>query len=487
MDPILLLIPVMLPVAGGLGLLMRPVKDVGKRKATIMALTVLTSVVSFALLFLVKRESRTLYSFTEGFSIALKADGFSILFAGMLAVLWPLVILYAFSYMEHEHHQRQFFACFVMTYGITLGIAFAANMLTMYVFFEMLTIITVPLVIHKEEEDSLFAGRRYLRYCMSGAALGLAAVVTVTLAGGGEFVYGGGVNSRFDPELMRVMFLAGFFGFGVKAAVFPVHAWLPTAFVAPTPVTALLHAVAVVNTGMFCLGRLVWYAFGTEILLGSWAQQICVATAGVSLLYGAAMALKQRHLKRRLAYSTMSNLSYMLFGVALMTPAGFTGAMAHMLFHSVMKMTLFLCAGAVMHMTKREYIYEMEGIGRKMPVTFACFTISALSLSGIPPLCGFVSKWQLLQAGIQAGTRAAWFGTGALLTAAFLCAIYTLTICIRAFFPRKIADPGKMEDIREADWRMLVPVGFFTVLNLVFGIWQAPVLNALNGIATGLY
>lgn len=485
MDPILLLIPVLLPAAGGLVLLRRPVKDAGKHKAAIMALTLLTSLVSVALLFLVKREGRVLLSFTEGFSFALKADGFGILFAGMLTVLWPLVTLYAFSYMEGEHNQRRFFDFFLMTYGVTLGAAFSANMLTMYVFFEMLTLVTLPLVSHKENKDSMFAGRRYLRYCLGGAALGLAAVVTVTLAGGGEFAYGGCVNSRFDPELMRVMFLAGFFGFGAKAAVFPLHSWLPTASVAPTPVTALLHAVAVVNTGMFCVGRLVWYAFGTELLAGTWAQKACVAAAGFSLLYGAAMALKQRHLKRRLAFSTMSNLSYMLFGLALMTPAGFTGSMAHMLFHSVMKMTLFLCAGAVMHRTEREYIYEMEGLGRKMPVTFACFTVSSLSLSGIPPLCGFVSKWQLMQAGMQAGTWDAWFGTGALLAAAFLCAIYTLTVCVRAFFPGRQADLTGTENVKEADWRMLVPIGFFTLMNLIFGICQTPVLKLLAGIAAG--
>ena len=249
--------------------------------------------------------------------------------------------------------------------------------------------------------------------------------------------------------------------------------------------TALLHAVAVVNTGMFSVTRLAWYAFGPALLAESWVRDACVVTTGVSMVFAAAMALRRRHFKRRLAYSTMSNLSYMLFGVALLTPMGLLGGLAHMLFHSVIKMSLFLCAGAVMHVTGREYLYELDGLGYEMPVTFGCYTLGALSLSGVPLFCGFVSKWRLLLAGVELATNAAWFGVGALLLAAFLCAIYTLSVSIRAFFPASRA--AEERSVHEANWRMLAPIVLFTILNLLFGVWQTPVLKLLAGIANGIY
>ena len=205
------------------------------------------------------------------------------------------------------------------------------------------------------------------------------------------------------------------------------------------------------------------------------------------MVIGAALALRQRKFKRRLAFSTMSNLSYMIFGAVLMTPAGLLGGIAHMLFHSVIKISLFLCAGAVICVSGEEYIYELDGMGRKMPVTFACYTIGALSLSGIPPLSGFVSKWLLLQAGTELGTPAAWFGAGALLLAAFFCAIYTLSVSVRAYFPVRKEGSPKIAGVSEADWRMLMPICIFTLANLVFGICQKPVIGWLTGIANGLY
>ena len=482
------LVPVLLPVAGGFVLLARPIPDRRKRNIALMALTLATSVLTALFLAFADRETAEIWSFIDRFSIAFRADGFSTLFAGMLAVLWPAVTLYAFSYMEHEKEQDRFFAFFLISYGVTLGAAFSANLVTMYVFYEMLTLATLPLVTHKEDGDSLFAGRRYLVYCLGGAAMALVPVILLTLHGGGHFVYGGSRTEGLAPELIRAAFLLGFFGFGAKAALFPLFTWLPTASVAPTPVTALLHAVAVVNTGFFSAARMTWYAFGPAQLAGTWVKDACVIAAGISLLAGAVMALRQRHLKRRLAYSTMSNLSYMLFGAALMTPAGLLGGIAHMLFHSMMKITLFLGAGAVMHVTGREYIYEMDGLGRKMPVTFTCFTISALSLSGIPPLCGFVSKWRLLTAATEEASTAAWIGAGMLLTAAFLCAVYALSICVRAYFPvnrEKKAEEGSAA--HDADWRMLLPICVFTAAVILFGICQTPVMDWLGGIANGLY
>lgn len=485
MTPLLLLLPVLFPMLAGFALLLRPVAGRRFRNCIVMAAALCNSALVFLLLFFVRRETVRIYSFIELFSIEFRVDGMAALFAGMLAFLWPPVLLYAFSYMEHEPRQNQFFAFFLLTYGVTLGVAFAANLVTLYVFYEMLTLSTLPLVTHNENEDSLYAGRSYMVFCIGGAALAFVAVVVATLDNGGAFIYGGNLAGEFPPGLMRTAFFLGFFGFGTKAAVFPFYAWLPTASVAPTPVTALLHAVAVVNTGLFSVTRLAWFAFGPELLAGSAAQSACIVSASVSMVFAAAMALRQRHFKRRLAFSTMSNLSYMLFGAVLLTPAGLLGALAHMLFHSIIKMSLFLCAGAVMCVSGREYLYELDGLGRRMPLTFACYTLGALSLSGVPPFCGFVSKWRLLLAGAEASTKTSWFGVGALLLSAFFCAVYTLSVSVRAYFahPRRIE--GEEEGVLEAPWQMLLPICLFTVLNLLFGVFQQPVLRLLSGVANG--
>ena len=482
----LILVPILIPILSGILLLILQIQDDHPRNIYCETTACATSAAVWLVLAFGARSPVTVYSFIEGFAVNFEVDGPAALFAGMVSVMWPLVLLYAFEYMEHSVRKNSFFAFYVMTYGITLGIAFSADLVTMYLFFEMLTLVTLPLVVHYQDHESLFAGRRYAAYCIGGSSLAFVAVVMGTINGGGDFVYGGALANVYSEELMRIIFLFGFFGFGVKAAIFPLHSWLPQASVAPTPVTALLHAVAVVNTGVFAIVRLTWYVYGPDILLGSKVQNICLAAAEVTLLYAAVMALKERHFKRRLAYSTVSNLSYMLYGIMLVTPKGLLGGISHMLFHSVIKMSLFLCAGAFMHVTGNEYIYEVNGVGRRMPLTFAFYTLGALSLTGIPMFCGFISKWRLVEAGIEAMTPLSIAGCVCLIASAFLCAMYTINISIRAFFPMAGTDrypslPGR----KEAGWRMLVPIGFFAILNVAFGICSGPVISFLRKIAMG--
>ena len=490
MSPNLLLVPVLLPILGGGLLLLHPLPE-RRRNLWSELIACTTSFIVFFLLITVRRgESATVYSFVDGFSVGFMADGPATLFSGMVAVMWPLALLYAFSYMTGSERRNTwpntFFPFYLMTYGVTLGIAFAENLVTMYVFFEMLTLVTIPLVSHWQDADSVYASRVYTVYCIGGASLAFIAAVMGTLDGSGTFIYGGNLNSEFAPALMRLVFLFGFFGFGTKAAVFPMFQWLPTASVAPTPVTALLHAVAVVNSGAYAVMRLAWYAYGPDLLSGSWAQTVCVLVSAFSMVFAAVMAVRQRHFKRRLAYSTMSNLSYILFGVSLLTVDGFQGGLAHMLFHGVIKMSLFLCAGAFMHTTGKAYIYEINGAGRRMPFTFAAYTLGALSLTGIPLFCGFVSKWKLLTAGVQLGGPVALTGTAALIVSAFLCAVYSLTVSIRAYFPPAGTDRYEM-GVREGDLRMLVPIGFFTVVNILFGVWSGPIMGFLRSIAAGTF
>ena len=207
--------------------------------------------------------------------------------------------------------------------------------------------------------------------------------------------------------------MLAFFGFGVKAAVCPFNSWLPDAGVAPTPVTALLHAVAVVKAGAFAIIRLTYYCFGTEFLRGTWAQTVVMTVTIVTIVYGCSRAVKETHIKRRLAYSTISNLSYILFGVTIMTPAGLVGALSHMIFHAVMKICSFFCAGAVIHQSGRNYVYELDGLGRRMPKVFGIFTVSAMALTGVPGLCGFISKWNLAKAAVESDNPLAFAGVGA--------------------------------------------------------------------------
>jgi multicomponent Na+:H+ antiporter subunit D len=302
---------------------------------------------------------------------------------------------------------------------------------------------------------------------------------------------------------MQLAFVLGFIGFGAKAAVFPLHDWLPTASVAPTPVTALLHAVAVVNSGVFAVMRMTYYVFGADYLRGTAAQAICLSLAIFSLLFGAVQALRERHFKRRLAYSTMSNLSYMLLAAMCMTPQGLKAGLAHMVIHGVIKICLFMCAGAFIHRARKAYIYEINGIGRRMPDTFAAYTLCALSLTGIPPLCGFVSKWQLLTAGMDAATEAAaaggaaggtvsailpyilFAGVAALIIAAFLCAMYSINISIRAFFPVEEKDLYKDSDVKEAGPLMLIPIYVFAACNILAGLFPGPILEILTAIGEG--
>jgi len=301
-----------------------------------------------------------------------------------------------------------------------------------------------------------------------------------------EFALGGVFTReaiRVHGKLLLWIYFFSFMGFGVKAAVFPLSGWLPQAGVAPTPVTALLHAVAVVNAGAFAIIRLTYYSFGTEFLRGTWVQKVCMALAMVTIVYGCSRALKQTHIKRRLAWSTVSNLSYILFGVLVMTPQGLVGALAHFVFHGFMKITSFLCAGAFMHQTGKQYVYEMDGVGRRMKLVFGCFTVSALGLMGVPGFAGFISKWNLTEAAVSRGDPLAYGGVACLMLSALLTAIYMLSIVRRAFFPAvtekaasSAGDPG---------WKMCLPLLVCSAVTVLLGLCSAPLIDFFRAVAQG--
>lgn len=467
----LTLLSVVFPIAAGAALLVRRPENRRARNiyciccALISSVFVLGSVAATAL-FGAESTALTIVKMSRMLEAAVRVDRASMVFACIIGVLWPITTVYAFSYMKHEGMENKFFGFFLMSYGVVAGIAFSANFFTMYLFYELMTLATLPLVMHEMDAKARYAGKLYILCSMTGAALAFTALVFLTECGSTLDFTSGGVldaaKSAGREEALYIAFVLGFFGFGVKSAIFPFHGWLPSASVAPTPVTALLHAVAVVKSGAFAVMRLVYFAFGTGFLAGTWAQSAAICASALTVVYGSAMSLRTPHLKRRLAYSTVSNLSYILLAFALMTPAGLVGGLLHMIYHAVIKITLFFCTGAVLHRTKLEYVYDMEGLHRRMPATCAAFTLAALALMGIPPLGGFTSKWSIATAACALEDWRGYTGAAALIVSTVLTALYMMTAIIRFYFP--LRDAPAVTERSEADWQMLLPLGILIAL-----------------------
>ena len=485
MTNFMLLVPILFPIAAGAAI---GVLRIGERKLRCIlyeSVAVLNAVFTWALILFGARGRFSLLQLSESFSLELHLDSFGCFFAGMTSILWVIATVYAFGYMQHEERENVFLAFYTMTLGVTQGICFSANLLTIFVFYEMLTLVTLPLVIHKFNSESMVAGRRYAVYSLGGSSLAFIGTVVLSVKYGSSiFMPNGFVDG--GREMLWVCFVT-IIGFGVKACIFPMHGWLVSASAAPTPVTALLHAVAVVKAGVFAIVRTVYYVCGTDYLGGTWVQQVLLALAIITLLYGAAMALKERHFKRRLAYSTISNLSYILFGVFLMSEAGLAAGLSHMLFHAVIKICGFFCVGAFMVQTGKEYIYELDGVGRRMPVTFGCFAAASLSLVGIPPFCGFLSKWRLCSAGVASGELLGYIGTAALMLAAFLCAVYMFSVVIRAFFPKEGRDHFIKSRVSEAPKAMLVPIVALAGINLILGLFGGGICEIVDAVASAAF
>ena len=487
MQTMLLTAPLLLPLLAGLALLFLHFPGARVRNGFILACVTATSLLLGALIFVRPAGTLTLLYITSDFPIALRIDGLSCVFCGLIAFLWPLASLYAFEYMEHEHGRQNFFTFYVFSYSATIGVALSANLITLYLFYELLTFATLPLVMHGMEKRATSAGVKYTAYSVGGATLSLIGILFLYQYGGPiGFAYGGHLTAE---SANRPLLLAGYFltflGFGVKSAIFPLHGWLPTAGVAPTPVTALLHAVAVVKAGVFAVIRSTFYSFGPEFLRGSWVQDAAMALAVFTIFYGSATALAEQHIKRRLAYSTISNLSYILFGVTLMSADGLCAALCHMVFHGVIKITLFFCAGAIICRTGEEYVQRMDGFGRKMPVTFGVFTFASAALCGVPLLPGFLSKFRLLGAAVAEGSAPALAGCCALVISAALTAGYLFPVAVRAFFPRKKAEPSALTARCDPGWRMQAPFYILCAAMLYLGMFSGPLTDTLARIASG--
>jgi multicomponent Na+:H+ antiporter subunit D len=376
----------------------------------------------------------TRIGFLPGAELVLRVDQVALLFAALSSVLWLLTTIYAIGYLEHSQHRSRFFGFFSLCVTATMGIALAGNLLTFLVFYETLTIVTYPLVVHRGTKAALIAGRTYLLYTLSGGLLLLLGVAWLNLLVGSPDFRPGGVVAHLLPGhswQLTLIFLLLIVGLGVKAALVPLHGWLPQAMVAPAPVSALLHAVAVVKAGVFGIVRVVYDVFGIETAAGLGLLPPLAVAAAVSILYGSIRAMEQEDLKRRLAYSTVSQLAYITLGVALVGPLATTGALAHLVHQGIMKITLFLCAGVIAETLGIHRIRDMAGLGRRLPLTMLAFTVAALGMIGLPPTAGFVSKWYLGLGGLAAGEP--WV-VALLALSGLLNAIYFLPIVGSAWF-----------------------------------------------------
>ncbi|MBW6521484.1 MAG: monovalent cation/H+ antiporter subunit D family protein [Desulfoarculaceae bacterium] len=375
-----------------------------------------------------------LWQILPGISLTFVVDGFGMLFALVASSLWILTSIYSIGYMRalDEHAQTRYFCFFAVSLSATLGVAFSGNLLTLYLFYEMLSLSTYPLVTHHQDEEARSGGRKYLTYLLS-TSIGLALpamLITYSITGTLDFnsmgVFGEGVSKGVLVALL-LMFVFGF----SKAGMMPFHSWLPGAMVAPTPVSALLHAVAVVKVGVFSIGRILTGIFGIDLMASQDLNTIVCIIASFTVLVSSLIALSQDNLKRRLAFSTVGQLSYIILGIGLATKLGVEGGMTHIAMHAFGKITLFFCAGAIFVATGKQYISQMVGIGRRMPITMFAFFVGSLSVIGLPPAGGLISKLMMVRGALEADM--AWV-LAVYLVSSFLNAAYFLPIVYKAYF-----------------------------------------------------
>ncbi|MBU0480388.1 MAG: monovalent cation/H+ antiporter subunit D family protein [Proteobacteria bacterium] len=408
-----------------------------------------------------------------GLDLVLRADPLSALFVTLSSILWLLTTIYAIAYLENSPNRSHFFGYFSLCVTVTIGIALAGNLLTFLFFFEMLTLCTYPLVVHRGTAEAMAAGRVYLIYTLGGGGLLFLGVVWLnSLVGSVDFSRGQQLAPfvRSHGLTLKIIFYLLLAGVGVKAALFPLHSWLPQAMVAPAPVSALLHAVAVVKAGAFGIIRIVLDVYGLETAAHLDLLFPLMVLATVTIIYGSIHALRQDNLKHRLAFSTVSQVSYIALGISIGSPLAIMGGMVHLVHQGLMKITLFFCAGNVAETLGVHEISRMNGVGRRLPLTMAAFTLAAMGMIGLPPMAGFVSKWYL---GLGALARGEGWLIGVLVVSSLLNAFYFLPIIYAAWFKEEEGewpvDSGKAGPL-ECHWMLIAPPVITAVVSLLVGL-----------------
>jgi len=484
----MLILSVLLPVLLGLLVLLK--REYPGRTPLLMitgaALTV-TALLGAAAAF-GPEETLFLFSFGRNLDLYFHVDALSRLFALVVNGIWVLTGFYAFEYMKHEQEERRFFGFYILVHGILNGLVFSGNMVTFYLFYELMTLLSVPLILHNRSKDAIKGGLKYLFYSLFGAYMVLFGLFFLNrYAESLAFLPGGTLNMDAvagKETLLLVVAFSMILGFSVKAGMFPLHAWLPTAHpVAPAPASAVMSGI-IVKMGVLGMIRVVYYLVGADFIRGTWVQTTWMTLSLITVFMGSMLAYREKVMKKRLAYSTVSQASYILFGLSLLQPAAMTGALLHVVFHAVIKSCLFLSAGAIIYKTGKTMVADLRGIGKEMPVTIWCYTFASAALIGIPPASGFISKWYLAAGALDSGIDVySWLGPVVLLTSALLTAGYLLPITVNGFLPGAEFAYDKLQK-REPKGTMLLPLMVLAAAAVLLGVFPNPLTGYITGIVT---
>lgn len=485
MDPVISIRPLLAVAVAGLAalsvLLLNKHEKLRDAVSPVAALAMFAIVVSMAPTVLAGGTvDLRLFEILPGIEFAFRADALGMVFATVSSLLWIAAAFYSIGYVRHlkEHAQTRFFACFATSLAAAVGGAFAANLFTLVIFYEVLSLVTYPLVYHHEDEEAWAGSRKYLVYLMGASKSVLLAALALTyqISGSLDFMTGGLLaGADASATLLTVVYFCYLFGFA-KAAVMPMHAWLPAAMVAPTPVSALLHAVAVVKMGVFCVLRVVFHIFGVGLMDGLGLGIATAYLVSFTILMASVYALTRDDLKARLAYSTVSQLSYIVLGAVLLSPAAMVGGIVHIAAHAFSKITLFFCAGSIYCASGKRNISDMAGIGRRLPWTMGAFFVASLSMIGIPPTAGFVSKWYLALGSVEAGDIVFLI---VLLASSVLNAAYFLPVSYGAFF--RTEAPESRATVREIPM-VTIPLVATAILSVIMGIFPDYFLVLAEGV-----
>lgn len=485
---------ILFPILAGTALLIKREKNPKAERKTLLVLTGISFAVTGALvlasLFTAFDQGFTLFYLTEELPIGFHIDAIGVVFVLLACIVMICSGFFSFEYMKHESHEKRYYGFYLIVFGVLNALCFSDNLITFYLFFEMLTLSSMPLVLHNGSKEAIMAGLKYLFYSLCGAYAALFGIYFVYKnASSLTFTAGGVLTAQAVSEQAGLLLIVAFvmiLGFGVKAGMFPMHAWLPTAHpVAPAPASAALSAM-IVKAGVLAIVRVVYYIFGAAFLRGSWMQTAWLVLTLITVFMGSMLAYREPVLKKRLAYSTVSQLSYILFGLAIMDGNSVTGSLLHVLAHGFIKAALFLCAGAIIYTTGCTRVEELRGIGKKMPLTIWCYTIVSLGLIGIPPTGGFVSKWYLAIGGLQSGIPVfRWLGPVILLISALLTAGYLLPITIIGFFPGSDFDYANLKKQEPAGW-MTVPILILTILSVAIGLFPTFLTDYLTQLVSAI-
>ncbi len=466
-----------IPLLGALGIALAG-RWPNIRETVTLTTAVAVAIVVWSLIPTLQAGGRPELHFGEmlpGLEIAFKVEPLGMLFGALASGLWIVNSVYSIGYMRgnNEKNQTRFYICFAIAISAAIGVAFSANLLTLFIFYEVLTISTYPLVAHKGDEATVRSARVYMGILL-GTSIGLflpAMIWTYSVAGTLSFTPGGILEGKIAEPLVGILLLLFAFGIG-KAALMPIHRWLPAAMVAPTPVSALLHAVAVVKAGVFTITKVFVYIFGIDFLFNQPSHRIIVWVACFTIVVSSFIALRQTNLKRLLAYSTIGQLSYVVLAASILKPLSEVGASMHMMAHAFGKITLFFAAGAIYVASKKTEITDMLGIGRRMPWTMAAFSIGALSMIGVPPTGGFISKWYILGGAIQDDN---YLALATLVASTLLNAAYFLPFIFAAFLYKEDVKP--VNEHGEAPWPMVAALTFTALLTFAFFIFHQPIAD----------